>query len=47
MTSAFCDAMLGSNGQDGVWKLQSSHQVVEKHITFRAYDYRDAKAWLD
>ncbi|WP_248807434.1 type VI secretion system Vgr family protein, partial [Pseudomonas sp. MWU13-2100] len=38
---------LGSNGQDGVWKLQSSHQVVEKNIAFRAYDYRDAKAWLD
>jgi len=38
---------LSSSDQDAVWHLQSRHQVVEKHINFRAYDYRDAKAWLD
>lgn len=38
---------LGSSGQDGVWKLQSSHQVVERHVNIRAYHHRDASAWLD
>jgi type VI secretion system secreted protein VgrG len=38
---------LDSNGQDAVWQLQSNHCVVEKHIRFRAYDPRDASAWLD
>jgi type VI secretion system secreted protein VgrG len=38
---------LGSNGQDGVWALQSSHQVVEQQVNFRAYQQRDANAWLD
>lgn len=36
-----------SSGQDGVWDLQASHQVVEKHINIRAYDHRDASAFLD
>ncbi|HEY0289379.1 MAG TPA: type VI secretion system tip protein VgrG [Pseudomonas sp.] len=38
---------LGSSGQDGVWNLQASHEVVEKTINFRAYHHRDARAWLD
>ncbi|WP_248806281.1 type VI secretion system Vgr family protein [Pseudomonas sp. MWU13-2100] len=38
---------LGSTGQDGVWKLQSSHQVVERHVNIRTYHHRDASAWLD
>ena len=38
---------LGSSGQDAVWQLQSSHQVVEQHVNIRAYHPRDAKAWLD
>ncbi|HEF4762078.1 TPA: type VI secretion system tip protein VgrG [Pseudomonas putida] len=35
------------SGQDGVWALQTSHQVVEKHVNFRAYHHRDIYAWLD
>ena len=38
---------LSSSGEDGVWHLQSSHQVVEKNINIRAYHHRDARAWLD
>ncbi|MGA9224440.1 MAG: type VI secretion system tip protein VgrG, partial [Pseudomonas graminis] len=38
---------LGSSGQDGVWGLQVSHEVVEKNVHFRAYHHRDANAWLD
>jgi type VI secretion system secreted protein VgrG len=38
---------LGSSGEDGVWQLQASHEVVEKSIHFRAYHPRDARAWLD
>ncbi|MEN5032635.1 type VI secretion system tip protein VgrG [Pseudomonas sp. Ps21-P2] len=38
---------LGSSGQDGVWGLQVSHEVVEKNVHFRAYHHRDASAWLD
>ena len=38
---------LNSNAQDAVWQLQSAHQVVEKTINFRSYDYRDAYAFLD
>ena len=38
---------LSSSGEDGVWQLQSSHQVVEKNINIRAYHHRDARAWLD
>ncbi|MQT28936.1 type VI secretion system tip protein VgrG, partial [Pseudomonas helleri] len=37
---------LSSSGEDGVWHLQSSHQVVEKNINIRAYHHRDARAWL-
>ncbi|MBO0494152.1 type VI secretion system Vgr family protein [Pseudomonas sp. Marseille-Q1929] len=38
---------LGSSGQDGVWALQSSHQVVEQHVSVRAYHHRDASAQLN
>ncbi len=38
---------LDSHDQDAVWQLQSDHCVVEKRIHFRAYDPRDANAWLD
>ncbi|WP_434575151.1 type VI secretion system tip protein VgrG [Pseudomonas sp. Z3-6] len=38
---------LTSNGQDAVWQLQTAHQVVEKHINFRAYNHREAYAFLD
>ncbi len=38
---------LSSSEQDGVWQLQTHHQVVEQHVNFRAYHYRDARAWLD
>ncbi|EJN29055.1 Rhs element Vgr protein, partial [Pseudomonas sp. GM78] len=36
-----------ASGEDGVWQLQTRHQVVEKTINFRAYHHRDARAWLD
>jgi type VI secretion system secreted protein VgrG len=38
---------LDSNDQDAVWQLQSNHCVVEKNIHLRAYDPRNAKAWLN
>lgn len=38
---------LTSNGQDGVWALQVSHEVVEQHINVRAYHHRDAAAFLE
>ncbi|PNB72246.1 hypothetical protein C1X64_20645 [Pseudomonas sp. GW456-E7] len=38
---------LGSSGQDGVWTLQSSHQVVEQHVNIRAYYHRVANAQLN
>ncbi|MBT2337751.1 MULTISPECIES: type VI secretion system Vgr family protein, partial [Pseudomonas] len=38
---------LSSTGQDSVWGLQTAHQVVEQHIHFRAYHYRDSRAFLD
>ncbi|WP_226457853.1 type VI secretion system Vgr family protein, partial [Pseudomonas sp. AF03-9] len=38
---------LGSSGQDGVWALQSSHQVVEQQVSVRAYHHRDASAHLN
>jgi len=38
---------LTSNGQDGVWALQVSHEVVEQCINVRAYHHRDAAAFLD
>lgn len=36
-----------STGQDGVWALQSSHQVVEQHVNIRAYYHRVANAQLN
>lgn len=36
-----------SRDQDCVWKLQTHHQVVEQHVNVRAYQYRNANAWLD
>ena len=38
---------LNSSDQDGVWALQSQHQVVEQHVNIRAYHPRDAHAHLD
>ncbi|WP_420234476.1 type VI secretion system Vgr family protein [Pseudomonas sp. ABY48] len=38
---------LTRDGQDAVWQLQTAHQVVEKHINFRAYHHREAYAFLD
>ncbi len=38
---------LGSSGEDGVWNLQSSHQVVEQHVNIRAYYHRVATAQLN
>ena len=38
---------LGSSGQDGVWALQSNHQVVEQQVSVRAYHHRDASAHLN
>ncbi|MBJ2231976.1 type VI secretion system tip protein VgrG, partial [Pseudomonas simiae] len=37
---------LGSSGQDAVWQLQSSHEVVEQQVHIRAYQHRDASAHL-
>ncbi|SEM39197.1 type VI secretion system secreted protein VgrG [Pseudomonas sp. ok272] len=36
-----------SSDQDSVWNLQTHHQVVEKHINIRAYNPREAHAWLN
>ncbi|MDZ5435204.1 type VI secretion system tip protein VgrG [Pseudomonas fluorescens] len=36
-----------NSDQDGVWALQTSHQVVERHVNFRAYHHRDIYAYLD
>ncbi|MGC6373072.1 type VI secretion system Vgr family protein [Pseudomonas sp. S2.OTC.A_B10] len=38
---------LSSSGQDGVWNLQSSHQVVEQHVNIRTYHHRVANAHLN
>ena len=38
---------LGSSGQDGVWQLETRHQVVEQQVSFRAYHHRDALADLN
>ncbi|KFE51516.1 type VI secretion system Vgr family protein, partial [Pseudomonas syringae] len=38
---------LSSNGEDAVWQLQTEHRVVEKNINFRAYNPREANAWLN
>ncbi|MFJ4131915.1 type VI secretion system Vgr family protein [Pseudomonas cyclaminis] len=37
---------LGSTAQDGVWNLQSNHQVVEQQVYVRAYHHREAHAHL-
>ena len=37
---------LGSTAQDGVWNLQSNHQVVEQQVHVRAYHHREAHAHL-
>ncbi len=37
---------LGSSGQDAVWQLQSSHEVVEQQVHIRTYQHRDANAYL-
>jgi type VI secretion system secreted protein VgrG len=36
-----------SDDQDAVWQLQTEHRVVEKSINFRAYNPREANAWLN
>ncbi|WP_433770625.1 type VI secretion system Vgr family protein [Pseudomonas putida] len=36
-----------ASGEDGVWALQTRHQVVEKHVNIRAYHHQDARAFLD
>ncbi len=38
---------LSSGGEEAVWALQASHQVVEQHINFRTYHHREAGAYLD
>lgn len=38
---------LSSSGQDGVWALQSSHQVVEQHVNIRTYQHRVANVHLN
>ncbi|MDN6860094.1 type VI secretion system tip protein VgrG [Pseudomonas sp. CAN2814] len=38
---------LESTGQDAVWNLQSSHELVQQQVSNRAYYYRDAAAQLD
>lgn len=38
---------MSSSGHDSVWALQSSHQVVERHVNIRAYDPRNVHAHLD
>ncbi|WP_236173468.1 type VI secretion system Vgr family protein, partial [Pseudomonas pseudonitroreducens] len=38
---------LESSGQDAVWELQASHQVVQQLVSSRAYYSRDAGANLD
>ncbi|HEF4762721.1 TPA: type VI secretion system tip protein VgrG [Pseudomonas putida] len=36
-----------NSGEDGVWALQTRHQVVEKHVNIRTYQHRDVDAYLD
>ncbi|WP_447749390.1 type VI secretion system Vgr family protein [Pseudomonas nicosulfuronedens] len=38
---------LESTGQDAVWNLQASHEVVQQQVSNRAYNHRDAGAKLD
>ena len=40
-------AGLSSSEQDGVWALQTQHQVVERQVNIRTYQHRDAYAHLD
>ncbi|VVO46959.1 hypothetical protein PS862_00101 [Pseudomonas fluorescens] len=40
-------AGLSSSEQDGVWALQTRHQVVERQVNIRTYQHRDARAHLD
>ncbi|MEX5685911.1 type VI secretion system Vgr family protein [Pseudomonas silesiensis] len=40
-------AGLSSSEQDGVWALQTQHQVVERQVNIRTYQHRDARAHLD
>ncbi|WP_449105358.1 type VI secretion system Vgr family protein [Pseudomonas mohnii] len=40
-------AGLSSSDEDGVWDLQTRHQVVERQVNVRAYHHRDAHAYLD
>ncbi|ANJ56762.1 type IV secretion protein Rhs [Pseudomonas silesiensis] len=40
-------AGLSSTEQDGVWALQTQHQVVERQVNIRTYQHRDAYAHLD
>ncbi|MHA6236034.1 type VI secretion system tip protein VgrG [Pseudomonas fluorescens group sp. PF-69] len=39
-------AGLSSSDEDGVWDLQTRHQVVERQVNVRAYHHRDAHAYL-
>ncbi|VVP15961.1 hypothetical protein PS862_03599 [Pseudomonas fluorescens] len=40
-------AGLSSSEQDGVWALQTQHQIVERQVNIRTYQHRDARAHLD
>nr|WP_180204935.1 type VI secretion system Vgr family protein [Pseudomonas sp. SbOxS1]NYU04930.1 type VI secretion system tip protein VgrG [Pseudomonas sp. SbOxS1] len=43
----FSPAGLSSSDEDGVWGLQTRHQVVEKNVNIRTYQPLDASAHLD
>ncbi|EJN27386.1 Rhs element Vgr protein [Pseudomonas sp. GM78] len=43
----FSPAGLSSSDADGVWGLQTRHQVVEKNVNIRTYQPLDASAHLD
>ncbi|WP_166359587.1 type VI secretion system Vgr family protein [Pseudomonas akapageensis] len=36
-----------SSDEDAAWDLQTRHQVVERNINIRAYNHREASAFLD
>lgn len=36
-----------SSDKDCVWNLQTHHRVVEKHVSVRTYQHRNANAWLN
>ena len=38
---------LSSSGKDGAWNLQSSHQVVEQHVSIRSYHHRTVNVHRD